>query len=131
MPRALYCRYGCGCTFAVCTDTLYVQTVCAVARRQSAEICSAVVCTVLYVHFVRTFSTDTAAAPRRRRNALGKPSFGFPRPFPRLEITRRKFQRLMPGCRYRVFLCLSAYLRRRQIRLGVLRIPRLCRSFCQ
>ena len=79
MPRALYYQDG------------YGQIVCIAARRQSAEIYSAVVCTGLYVHFVRTFSTDVAAA-LKRRNALGKPSFGFPRPFPRLEATQKKFQ---------------------------------------
>lgn len=46
--------------------------------------------------FVRTFCTDVlyghCGGATRRRNALGKPSFGFPRPFPRLETTQKKFQ---------------------------------------
>lgn len=67
----------------LCTDKLFVQSHGAKAPKFVPQLSVRVCTDILYGH---------CGGATRRRNALGKPSFGFPRPFPRLETTQKKFQ---------------------------------------
>lgn len=73
----------------------FVRTNC-LCRRTAPKRRSlfAVVCTDMYVHFVRTFSTDTAAAPRGAEVRWGNRLSVSPVPFPAWKPRRKNFKGL-------------------------------------
>lgn len=106
-----------------CTDKMFVRPHGGKRRGVSADVC-----TGLYVHFVRTFSTYVCGGAKAPRCG-GETFLRFPPSPSRFEITETKIKNVfMLGCTS--FSCRRPfYRRRRQIKLGALHMHRFLRPF--